>query len=386
MDNPFSVLISAHIRWYNAEAEYAHRLARGLLTRGWRVIIWGLDDSPLVNRARQDGVPVITSGNPGSLNPADWRATFNYLRRVIRDGGIEVVNAMRSEGYPLVARAARRAGATVIRTRGDMRIPRLPTLNKRIYKKWTDLVISSNDLLRDELMVRLDLPADMVHTVRLGIDPEEIAPSPPSLKIQQELGLSEKDRVVGMMGRLGAVKGWEFILRGAGEILRRVPSARFLVIYRDVEKSDPFLPELAKSKFKDRFILVGPREDHREVMKAAHAAVIPSVGSEAHCRVALEWMAAGVPVVGSRVGVIPEIVEHGATGYLVQPRYSETFADCLGTLLEDPEKAESMGKKGRERLEKEFNEKRMIEETVDLYKQALRRHEAWKRSSKLRSD
>jgi len=362
--------MSAHIRWYNAEAEYAHRLARGLYQKGIRTVIWGLADSPLINRARQDGIPVITSGNPGSLNPSDWRATTNYLQRMIKDGGIDVFNAVRSEGYPLVARAACRAGATVVRTRGDMRLPKLSLLNRQVYKKWTHKVICSNDLLRDEITVRLKLPEGEVRTVRMGIGPDEIRPSPPPARILGELGIKPEDRVVGMMGRLGPVKGWEFVLRAADSIVSRVPDARFLVIYNDIEDSDPFLPELEKSKHKDRFILAGPRKDHHEVMKAARVAVIPSVGSEANCRVALEWMAAGIPVVGSRVGVVPEIIEHGTTGYLVQPRYSSTFADCLVELLLNDERAEYMGRAGRKRLEKEFTDSRMVEETLEIFRKA----------------
>ncbi len=371
MNDGLGVLISAHVRWYNAEAEYAHRLARGLADRGFRVIIWGLPDSPLVNRAGGDGIPVMTSGNPGSLNPADWKATFNYLRRVVREGNIHLLDAMRSEGYPLVARAAQQAGAAVVRTRGDMRLPAMPLFNRHIYRRWTDRLICSNSLLRDEIILRLKLPDHMVDTVRMGIDPAEIVPAPPSEEIRKELGIDDTDRVVGMMGRLGPVKGWEFILRAAGKILAKVPHAKFLVIYNDVEESDPLLPELKKSPYKERFILVGPREDHREVMKAAHLAVIPSVGSEAHCRVALEWMAAGIPVVGSRVGVIPEIIEHGTTGYLVQPRYSGTFADCLIELLQNPARGRAMGKAGRERLEKRFTQSLMTDDTVRIFKRAI---------------
>jgi glycosyltransferase involved in cell wall biosynthesis len=95
-------------------------------------------------------------------------------------------------------------------------------------------------------------------------------------------------------------------------------------------------------------------------MQLCEAAVIPSVGSEAHCRVALEWMDLGVPVIGSRVGAIPEIVDHGVTGFLVQPRYSDTIADCILQLLNDPERARRMGNEGRRRLAELFTEDRMV--------------------------
>ncbi|HUT55994.1 MAG TPA: glycosyltransferase family 4 protein [bacterium] len=370
MADDFRVLIAAHIRWHNAEAEYAHRLARGLWARGVKAVIWGRAGSPLLDRAAADNIPVVAAGDPASLDPARMYATARLARELVTRGGFSVVNAQRSEGFPLIAWAARRAGAAVVRTRGDMRLPRMALVNREVYRRLTDFVISGNDLIKEELHVRLGLPEDKVRTVHFGIRPGEVTPEADERTARAALGLGPEARVVGVMGRLGPVKGQEFVLKAADQVVEKVPDVRFLIIYRDVEDSDKFLPALRRSRHRGRFVLVGPGADHVSAMQLAEVAVVPSVGSEAHCRVALEWMDLKKPVIGSRVGVIPEIIVHGATGFLVQPRYSDTIAHCLIELLTSPQRARRMGLAGRQRLIERFSEESMVDENLEVFRRA----------------
>lgn len=362
------ILLTAHIKWYNAEADYILRLARGLLSRGHDVLVWGINDSPIIERARAGGVPVFTNGNPGSLDPTKLTVSARALDELIRRGGFNIVNAHRSEGYPVIARTAKRAGAGVVRTRGDMRKPKFAFLNKKVYERWTDRVIVANDLIKEDLIIRLGLPEEKVHTIRLGIDPDGAQPGVPKEAMRKELGIGADAPVAAVMGRLGPVKGHEFFLRAAKKVIDSVPKAMFLVIYQMVEDCDKFLPTLERSGLRDKFVLVGPRERPADVAQLAQVAVIPSVGSEAHCRVALEWMALGVPVVGSRVGVIPEIIEHGDTGFLVQPRYSDTLAHCITRLLKNPSNSKLMGRAGKERLINFFHEDKMVEDNLEVFR------------------
>jgi len=365
------VLFPAHIKWYNAEAEYLHRLARGMRRRGHAPVIWGRPGSPLLSRAAADGVETVEWGDPASTDPAKLITTARFMERLIREGGFDLVNAHRSEGFPVLAWTARKAGAPMIRTRADMRTPRLAFLNGAMHRRLTAAVITANDILRDEIMLRFDLAPDRVTTIRMGIRPGEMTPARGKDEAKKELGIGPQEKVVGVMGRLGPVKGQEFLLRAAPRIIEALPETRFLVIYPDVEGSDKFLPALQRSPIKDRFVFAGPRPDRADLMQLADVAVIPSVGSEAHCRVALEWMDLSVPLVGSRVGVIPEIIDHGATGFLVQPRYSETIADCLIELLSNTDRARRMGEAGRQRLEREFTEDAMVEANLEVFEKAV---------------
>jgi glycosyltransferase involved in cell wall biosynthesis len=234
------------------------------------------------------------------------------------------------------------------------------------------MVITGNNLIRNNLIAELGLDPSRVRTVRFGTRPEDFETSEDQRATRRKLGIAASAPVVGVMGRLGPVKGQEFLLKAVPQALAAVPETVFLVIYRDLESSDKFLPALRRSGLGKHFVFIGPGRNHLDAMPLADVAVIPSVGSEAHCRVALEWMALGKPVIGSRVGVIPELVVHGETGFLVQPRYSETLGHCMIELLKDPERARRMGEAGRSRLREHFTEERMVEENLEVFEEAAR--------------
>jgi len=86
----------------------------------------------------------------------------------------------------------------------------------------------------------------------------------------------------------------------------------------------------------------------------------------------LEYLAAGLPTVASRVGGNAEILQEGKTGLLVPPEDSAALAEALLRLLRDPEFAARMGKSGREYVASEFSVQRMIANTDQLYTELLR--------------
>ncbi len=82
-------------------------------------------------------------------------------------------------------------------------------------------------------------------------------------------------------------------------------------------------------------------------------------------------MAAGLPVVSTRVGAIPEVVKDGEAGILVQPDDPKKFAKAVNTLLNNPEKMKTMGLKGRERVRKYFTWDKVAERVIKFYKELL---------------
>jgi glycosyltransferase involved in cell wall biosynthesis len=366
------VLLVAPIRFYNAEAEYIRRLALGLLAKGHRAVVLGRPNTPLQDRAAHEGIPVCDRFNLDSLSPARLLGMTRNLSRYLAQERFDVVNVHRSEGFIFLAQAVRRLEKrpALIRTRGDMRPVRRDPLNRRLYGRFTDRVIATNELLRQELIIRLGLDPGRVHTVRFGLNPNELAPRRPAEEMRRELRLPASARVVGMLGRIGPVKGHRYLLEAAPAIVQAVPEAVFLVLYSMIEEKSDFQAQLRASPLRDRFHLVGPRPDLADLMQLAEVAVIPSVGSEANCRVALEWMSLGKPVIGSRVGVIPELIEPATTGFLLLPRVAPALADAVISLLRDPARARRLGQAGRRRVEENFTDTHMIQQTEAIFTQS----------------
>jgi glycosyltransferase involved in cell wall biosynthesis len=133
------------------------------------------------------------------------------------------------------------------------------------------------------------------------------------------------------------------------------------------ERRDHLLDQVRRLGLDSAVRLLGPRVDVEQLLAASDLFVCPSVWDEALGFVNLEAMAAGLPVVATRMGGIPEAVRDGETGLLVPPRDAAALAAAVKSLLDDPGRREAMGRAGRRWVEQAFSIERTIDITMDLY-------------------
>jgi glycosyltransferase involved in cell wall biosynthesis len=117
----------------------------------------------------------------------------------------------------------------------------------------------------------------------------------------------------------------------------------------------------------DDVLFLGHRNDPYEILALMDVFVMPSM-NEGIPMVLLEALALSRPVVASRVGGIPEVIEHGASGLLVDAGQHEALAHACITLLDDRERAERLGVAGRKRIEQEFSADTMTAKVAELYR------------------
>jgi glycosyltransferase involved in cell wall biosynthesis len=136
---------------------------------------------------------------------------------------------------------------------------------------------------------------------------------------------------------------------------------------------------IAERKLGDVFVLAGPRpqDEVARMMAEATLFVLPSIiasdGQMEGIPVALmEAMASGRAVVSTAISGIPELVEHGTNGLLVQPGDAEALANAMKTLLEDPQRAREMGARGREKVRAEFTIQDCVAQLVARLAQEVR--------------
>jgi glycosyltransferase involved in cell wall biosynthesis len=110
----------------------------------------------------------------------------------------------------------------------------------------------------------------------------------------------------------------------------------------------------ADALLRDRVRLLGHQPDLPETLRAFDVGVIASVASEANCRVGLEWMACGVPLLATRVGVLPDLVADGATGYLVPPGDPSALAEKVVYLGRRRDQVPGLGRAARDRVLGQF--------------------------------
>lgn len=187
-----------------------------------------------------------------------------------------------------------------------------------------------------------------------------------------ELGLDETDRLILTVGRLHPDKGYRDLLHAIPHLLAEFPNAKFLWA-GEGEFRQELTDEIRKYGVADAVRLLGHRTDVQRLMQAADLLAFPS-HVEAMSLVLLEAMAAGLPLVASRVGGTPEIITDQIHGRLC---HAEDSCDLLATLrwaLQHPQQMREMAARARERVH-EFSEERMIEETLAAL-QRLRQGEA----------
>jgi glycosyltransferase involved in cell wall biosynthesis len=119
-----------------------------------------------------------------------------------------------------------------------------------------------------------------------------------------------------------------------------------------------------------RVIFTGQRENVSEILREVDIVVHPSL-TEGLSNVILEAMGAGIPVVATRAGGNPELVEDGRTGFLVPVQNAWEIACAVGRLLDQPDMARAFGAAGRQRVLDEFTIDRMLRKTEALYRRLI---------------
>ena len=230
-------------------------------------------------------------------------------------------------------------------------------------------VIMVSEALRQDLLPLRPEAADKVVVIPNGVD----VPAQVPVAVEEAraaLGLPRDIPLVGMVARLAPQKGIAEFLRAARLVCDRVAETQFLLVGDGPlrEQAEALVQEL---KLEERLHLLGEMESAREAMGALDVLVVAS-RAEGSSVSAMEAMALGKPVVGTAVGGVPEVVADGDTGLLVPPGDPEALAEAVCTLLADPERAQSMGERGRQRAAAHFRIDLMIERTKAVYADVMR--------------
>ncbi len=174
-----------------------------------------------------------------------------------------------------------------------------------------------------------------------------------SVQRRAALGLGEHDRVVAVTAVLRREKDHATILKAIQRLARKVPQLKLLLI-GDGPERDQLRGLAAELDIEQNVLFLGNRADAVELLACADVVVLASHTVECFPYAILEAMAMRRPAVCTAVGGLPELVEHGVTGYLVTPRDPDALAAALGRVLNAEDRGRAMGEAARRRLEERF--------------------------------
>lgn len=176
---------------------------------------------------------------------------------------------------------------------------------------------------------------------------------------------------IGTLSRLHPVKGIDRLIEACAELKRR--SVQFSLLIGGAGRHRAELETLAaKLGISDQCFFAGQVSDQRAFLDGLDIFVAPS-REEAFGIHVCEAMERALPIVGARVGGIPELVDHGQTGLLFSPEHQNELADCLEKLAGAPDFRRSAGEKGRRRVETSFNRQTGIEKHLEIFSRLLKK-------------
>ena len=185
-------------------------------------------------------------------------------------------------------------------------------------------------------------------------------------KLRKHKGLGDFDKIVVVVANLIPYKGHFDFLKAARIVKDRIPGTRFFLVGEDRGIQNNLENEVQSLGIRECVRFMGKRSDIPSLLAASDLFVLPS-HEEGFSNVILEAMAAGLPVVATKVGGNSEAVVDGVTGWLVPPRSPALLAEKIVDLLGQPQKAKSWGEKGRERVNRLFTVEQMVDKHLTLY-------------------
>lgn len=320
---------------------------------------------PMLTDFQKIGVRTFDLRGSGQLDP---RAVLRLVGLLQREG-FDLVHAHSLRAELAVVAAARlvRPRPAVIRSvhNTDDYYQRLPAAwLARLSGRLLDGAIAISDAVAEHV-VRAGLPSEKVRRIYYGLDPT------PYATVGQATPASPAPPTIGMIARLAPQKGHRVLLESLPTIIEKLPDLRVeLVGHEHLTTIAELQAQASRLGVAERVSFSGFRDDLPALLERWDVMVLPSLW-EGFGLVLLEAMAAGRPVVASRVGPIPEIVLHGETGLLVEPGQPGPLAEALLEVLENPRLAARLGAAGRQRVSQHFTLGKMVADTESLYTEVL---------------
>jgi glycosyltransferase involved in cell wall biosynthesis len=210
---------------------------------------------------------------------------------------------------------------------------------------------------------------EKVVCIHNGIDVEALMLSRKGLNIRKELDISKRTVLLGIVGRLTAVKGHIHLLK-AMRILVGKGKDVHLVIAGDGPLRMQLEDLVTEFQIQKNVVFVGHQSNVSDLIEAMDIFVLPSL-NEGIPMVLLEAMALSRPVVASRTGGVPEIIEDGKSGLLVEPGNPMAIAEAVDSLIRQMGQADQLGRNGRARVSRNFTASIMAEKTAHLYRRLV---------------
>lgn len=341
------------------------------------------EEGPLASHLRSIGIEIVIASLARlKRRPGPFRAFRDVLRilgarrqlaRFVESREIDLLHANSVSSHFVAGPVGRSQGRPVVWHARDLRpIP----IARRMLGKTATRIIAISQAVRRSLLDQ-GFPEDKIVVLYNGVDTARFHPGRTGGTERERLNVPAGGFVFGMIAQMVPWKRHDLFLEAASQIAARYPHARFWIAGDDAFADHPdyvasLRGQAESSALADKVLFLGYRENIEEVMAGLDALVLPS-DAEPFGRVLIEAMAMGKPVIATRAGGPPEVLEEGQHGFLTSPGDRSELYQAMARMVEEPERAHSMGTAARRHVEDCFSIDRHVAATVSLYRELVER-------------
>lgn len=351
--------INTSREWRGGENQVLN-LAIGLKKSKIAQIILTQPNSPLAERAKEAKIDVIEYPMKGEF---DWNA-IRKIRSIVQENQIGIVHTHTAHAHSLAffAKKKKDTWKLIVARRVDFR------MGKNLFSRWkfrsplVDLVIGVSRQIQ-KYLIEDSVPPIRTIAIHSGININKFNKLASAEGIRKELKLNKKTLIIGNVAALVDHKDHRTFLKALALI---DPSIDYKAIILGVGKLESKLKDLAKElDLGDRLLFMGFRDDVPSFLNLFDIFTLTSEEEGLGTSI-LDAMAAGLPVVATRAGGIPEMVVPDRGGYLSDVGDSSSLAEQYNYLLRNPSIRRSMGEWNREHVKK-FSYENMVQKTIQVY-------------------
>jgi len=361
---PLTVALAVTSRLWGGAEQQAALLARGLREGGHSCHIFASRGSPFATRLAAEGFPVATFLGTGRDLVSLW-----WIRRHLRRLRPDVLHM--NDPHALTSAGLASLGLA-IPARVAARHSCFPIHYASRYGQLCDRVICVIGAVA-EVCRRDGIPAEMLRVVHCGSDDRMLC-SGSRQRGRDSLGLSDDQPLLLTVALLNPCKGHAFLLDALPPVIRRHPRL-CLALAGDGETAAALQAQARRLRIDAHVRFLGYRHDIADLLRAADLFVMPSL-TEGFCSVLIEAMLAGLPMVTTAVGGIPEVVgSDGSTAdpiaWTVPAGDSQALSAAILEALASPQNRSQRGLRGRQRALAQFTASRLVERTLGVYRELL---------------
>lgn len=238
----------------------------------------------------------------------------------------------------------------------------------------SDMIIAVSEFTKKEILKNYDdVPSGKIKVIHNGVDVERFSPVEDKSAFKKKFGFRNEDLLILYVGRLYSRKGLPTLIEAIPKVAEKFNGVKFIISGKGLKDEENKLRRYAKKLgVEEKLIFLGyfPDEALPDLYRAADIFVFPSIYENLPFAM-LEAMASGLPVITTTVGGIPEVIQNGKNGFMIEPYNSAALAERILYLIESPKVAYEMGLSGRETVERKFSWEGITSQVLQVYREAI---------------